>query len=294
MMPDNPAYTHCSLCNEPINPSQPDNFGQVRGNIEGYLEEQFPLWKCPGCQAIHSLKPVDYNEIYSRYPLNERKLDIFARGTLKNLLKRLQKAGLKKTDRILDYGCGNGVMVKFLKQQEYKNVAGWDPYVPGWKERPNGTFDCVIANDVIEHVDDPRAMMKDALSLVNPGGLLYVGTADSEGVENMADLEKHIMRLHQPYHRVVLTQAGLMKLGEELGLEPLACWRRSYMDRLVPFSNYRFLDEFNRALGHNMNMALKPDAGKIMAKRPILWFWAFFGYFFPSAYEPAAVWRHQA
>ncbi len=291
MLPDHPAYTHCSLCHEPIVPDRPENFGQVRGNIEGYLDTQFPLWKCPKCQAIHSLQPVDYEEIYAKYPLNKRKLDIFARGTLKNLLNRLQKAGLEKTHRILDYGCGNGVLVEFLRLQGYRNVAGWDPYVPGWQDKPEETFDCVIANDVIEHVDDPRIMMKDALSLVKPGGLLYLGTADSEGVEDMGDLERHIMRLHQPYHRVILTQSGLKKLGEELGLQVAASWQRSYMDRLVPFSNYRFLDEFNRALDHNMNLALEPNAGKIMVKHPILWFWAFFGYFFPSAYEPAFLWK---
>jgi hypothetical protein len=63
------------------------------------------------------------------------------------------------------------------------------------------------------------------------------------------------------------------------------------MDTLLPFSNYRFLDEFNRALGHNMDLALHPSSGKVVMRRPSLFFYALFGYFFPSAYEPAVVLR---
>jgi hypothetical protein len=67
----------------------------------------FHLWKCPKCHSIHSLDPVDFTEIYREYPPNLRVLDRFAKGTLKNLLRRLEKAGRNKDHTILDYGCGN-------------------------------------------------------------------------------------------------------------------------------------------------------------------------------------------
>ncbi len=291
MLPENAAHKACVLCREPVVPQNTAQFGQVRGNVAGFLDHLFPIWQCPSCRTLHSLEPVDYAEIYARYPLNQRRLDIFARGTLGNLLKRLERHGLRKTDRILDYGCGNGLLVEFLRSKGYGNVEGWDPYVPGWQRPPRGKFDWVIANDVIEHVDDPRQLLQDCLELLRPAGRLYMGTADAAGVDDMTDLERHVMRLHQPYHRIILTQQGLLRLGEEYGLETVACWRRSYMDRRVPFSNYRFLDEFNKAHGHDMTRALGPDAGRVMMTRPALWFWAFFGYWFPSAYEPAVIWR---
>ena len=291
MNPEEFAYTSCVLCGEAVDPAHAECFGRVRGNIEGYLDTLFALWKCPSCSTIHSLDPVDFSAIYRDYPLNERRLDVFARGTLGNLLQRLERHGMQKEHRILDYGCGNGLFVEFLLGRGYEQVEGWDPYVPGWQEEPKGRFDWIIANDVIEHVEQPRELLRDCLSRLEPEGRLYVGTADAEGVTDMQDLEKHLMRLHQPYHRILFTQAGLMKLGEQQGLAPLASWRRSYMDRKVPFSNYRFLDEFNRAHGHNMNRALGEEGGRVMLKRPALWFWAFFGYWFPSAIEPAVIWR---
>ena len=283
----------CKVCSYQTPTPQPADLGAVRGNTHRFLTHTFHLWKCPQCSSIHNMDPVDFADIYRDYPVNRRRLDMFARGTMKNLLGRLQRDGLQPDHSILDYGCGNGIFIQFLRERGFNDVTGYDPYFTGFEALPQRQFDCVIANDVIEHVADPRAMVTECTGLTKPGGLLYIGTADSEPVE-MAHLEPHLMRLHQPFHRVILTQAGLTRLALEPGLSVLRSYRRSYMDRLVPFSNYRFLDEFNRALGHDMDRAFEPDAGKVMIRKPSLWFWAFFGYFFPSAYEPAVLLRRPA
>lgn len=291
--PDANKY-QCLICHHNSEKPSPRELGTVRGNTARFLSEDFALWQCPQCLSIHATEPVNMADIYSDYPLNaERTLDIFARGTYKNLLSRLETHGLRNDASILDFGCGNAVFLQYLEEQAYANLQGYDPYVPGHAipPDPDNRFDCVIANDVIEHVDSPRAMMEEVYGMVKPGGLLYVGTADSEGVADMRNLEPHIMRLHQPFHRVVLTQQGVLDLGAELGLEIVQTYRRSYMDTLMPFSNYRFLDEFNRAHGHNLDNALAPDAAGIVARKPSLLFYALFGYFMPSAYEPAVIWR---
>jgi len=286
------SYT-CKVCGHQTTTPGPADIGAVRGNTHRFLTQTFHLWKCPSCGSIHNLDPVDFADIYRDYPVNRRRLDVFARGTFKNLLGRLRREGLQPAHSILDFGCGNGVFLQYLRERGFSDITGYDPYVGEFATLPPRQYDCVIANDVIEHVPDPRALVSACVALTKPGGLLYVGTADAEPVE-MAHLESHLMRLHQPFHRVILTQAGLTRLASESGLSLLRSYRRSYMDRLVPFSNYRFLDEFNRALGHDMDRAFDPDAGKVMLKKPGLWFWAFFGYFFPSAYEPAVVLRRPA
>ena len=285
----------CLICGYYTQHPEPAEVGQVRGNTQRFKADVFPLWQCPECQAIHSIDAVDMADIYSDYPLNrQRQLDVFARGTFRNLLGRLTRHGLTKNAAILDYGCGNGVYIEYLSGEGYTSVTGFDPYVAGFSDPPAlgaGGYDCVIANDVIEHVENPRAMLLDCFNLVKPGGLLYVGTADAEGVKNMAHLERHTMRLHQPFHRVILTQSSLLGLGAELDLTVIQSYTRSYMDTLMPFSNYRFLDEFNKAHGHNLDLALAPDAAKIILRKPGLLFYAFFGYFMPSAIEPAVLWR---
>jgi SAM-dependent methyltransferase len=285
------ARVTCRICGHEDSGRDPAAFGAVRGNTRRFLGRSFRLWKCPQCLSIHSLEPVDFADIYCDYPLNQRRLDVFARGTLRNLLRRLVRAGLKKTDSILDYGCGNGLFVQYLTERGYARARGYDPYVSRFSALEEGArFDCVVANDVIEHVEDPRQLVEHCARLCRPGGLVYIGTADAEPVD-MRDLDPHVMRLHQPFHRIVLTQAGLTKLALEKGLEMLQSYRRSYMDTLMPFSNYRFLDEFNAALGNDMDRALDPAAGRIVARRPDLLLYAFFGYFMPSAYEPAVALR---
>lgn len=281
----------CVICHySTSNPDQVD-MGKVRGNTERFKNREFDVWKCPHCRSIHSLEAVDYRDIYKDYPLNTRQLDIYAYGTLGNLLRRLKKYGLKKNHTILDYGCGNGVFVQFLKKKGYAGAVGYDPYVADFENFPrNVLFDCVVANDVIEHVDDPRLIIKSCIDLLKPGGLLYLGTSDSEGVE-MNDLPPHIMRLHQPFHRIIMTQETLQDLGTETGLELLASYRRSYMDTLMPFANYRFLDEFSKSLDHIMDRALDPASASIVVRKPRLLFYAFLGYFFPSAFEPAIILR---
>ena len=279
----------CRVCGYIDDGLDPAAFGSVRGNTRRFLGQQFPLWKCPQCLSIHSLAPVDFSDIYSDYPLNQRRLDVFARATLGNLLRRLVRAGLKKSDSILDFGCGNGLFVQYLNERGYARVTGYDPYVETYAALDReARFDCVVANDVIEHVDDPRELVAQCAELCRPGGLVYIGTADSEPVD-MRKLEPHVMRLHQPFHRIVLTQAGLTSLALESGLELLQTYRRSYMDTFMPFANYRFLDEFNAALGHDMDRALDPAAGRIVVRKPALLLYALFGYFMPSAYEPAVV-----
>lgn len=282
----------CHSCTyETANPD-PRELGKARGNTKRFLTTLFRLWQCPRCQTIHTMDPVDFNDIYSDYPLSQRRLDVFARGTLRNLLRRLVRAGLTKHHSIIDFGCGNGILVRFLTDRGYSHVTGFDPYVKEFSQRPASSFDCVIANDVIEHCPVPRAMIKECTNILKSGGLLYIGTADAEGV-NMAQLEPHIMRLHLPFHRVILTQESLRRLATESGLQIVRMYRRSYMDTLMPFANYRFLDEFNKALGHNMDLALDPSASKVVLRKPSLLFYALFGYFFPSAYEPAVILRKQ-
>lgn len=287
-----PTEYACLVCDYRTRSPEPRELGQVRGNTARFRDRKFHLWKCPRCHSIHSVDPVDIADIYSDYALNRRRLDFYARGTLRNLERRLQRFGLAANDALLDYGCGNGIFLQYLEERGYRNARGYDPYVPEFSEpAAAGSWQCVIANDVIEHSTDPRKLLSDCVELLRPGGYLYVGMPDPECVRDMADLEPHIMLLHQPFHRIILSLERLLDLGRELGLEPLASWRRSYMDTLRPFVNYRFLDEFSKALGHDMDAMLDPAAGKVFFTKPAVLFYGLFGYFFPSAYEPAAIWR---
>jgi len=133
--------------------------------------------------------------------------------------------------------------------------------------------------------------VEECLGLLRRGGLLYIGTADSEPVD-MADLEPHVMRLHQPFHRIIVTEKRLHAIVRGYDVDVVGTYTRSYHDTRRPFANYRFLDELNRALGHNLDRAMDAAAATgAFLRSPRLWFFALFGYGFPSAVEPAILVR---
>ena len=282
----------CRICGYATAAAEPGSLGTARGNTERFRTRTFRLWQCPECHSIWNIDPIDFEDLYRDYPLNRRQLDVFARGTQANLLRRLTAAGMTPSGSVLDVGCGeSAVFIEFLRERRFLDVTGYDPYSNRYRQHPGPRqFDAVVANDVIEHVPDPRAFARECAAFVKPGGLLYIGTADSRGVD-MAHLERELMRLHQPFHRVLFDAQQLQALGRDTGLDLVTSYRRSYMDTLRPFSNYRFLDEFNGALGHVLDRSLDPDAGTVVLKRPALLFFALFGYFLPCADEPAIVLR---
>jgi len=55
---------------------------------------------------------------------------------------------------VLDYGCGKGVMLSYLKElYPQTQFDGYDPAVHMFRERTNKKYDCVYCNDVLEHVE---------------------------------------------------------------------------------------------------------------------------------------------
>jgi SAM-dependent methyltransferase len=282
----------CRICEHHTLDPRPEDLGQVRGNTARFKNRFFTLWRCPECRSIANIEPVDYKDIYRDYPMLKQRLDFFARATFKNLLRRLTQAGLKPGQSVLDIGCGVGVFVEWLKTQGFNDVTGFDPLVPRFASDPVGQqFDCVVANDVLEHVENPRAFLKDAAARVKPGGLLYIGTADAGGVRDMSDLTHHAVRLHQPFHRIIVTAETLDLLTGELGFIPTGQYRRSYLDTRRPFCNYRALDELSRALGYDMDRCFDPAQASQAFANPRVLFFGLFGYYFPSADEPAVILR---
>lgn len=62
-----------------------------------------------------------------------------------------------KCKTILDYGCGKGGLIKFLKKKNNQlDVKGFDPAVPEYSDDSffDNEFDFVVCNDVLEHIPE--------------------------------------------------------------------------------------------------------------------------------------------
>ena len=103
----------------------------------------------------------------------------------------LRHSGLDTTNLILDYGAGHGIVAKLLILLGYR-VCPFEPYASdielqsakslGIDEIYRTTldtdelFDCVMLNDVIEHLSVPRITMEHVNRITHKNGCLMVST----------------------------------------------------------------------------------------------------------------------
>lgn len=137
--------------------------------------------------------------------------------------------------RLLDIGCGNG---DFLARMRGK---GWEveglevdsEAVKSARSRhcltihhgaletlglPDGSFDAITANHVIEHVHDPIALLKECLRVLKPGGVLVFATPNinSEGHRVFGRNWSH---LDPPRHLHLFSGTTLKECGTRAGFQ---------------------------------------------------------------------------
>lgn len=89
--------------------------------------------------------------------------------------------GFAPSIRHLDYGGGNGLLVKLLRESKW-NSFSYDPFVDrNTSVEQLGTFELITAFEVFEHVPDIRALMSNLRSLLAPNGLVLFSTLVSDG-----------------------------------------------------------------------------------------------------------------
>ena len=83
--------------------------------------------------------------------------------------------------RHLDYGGGNGLLVKLLRESNW-NSFSYDPFVDRNTDVERlGKFELITAFEVFEHVPDVKGLMSNLRLLLSPNGLVLFSTLVSDG-----------------------------------------------------------------------------------------------------------------
>lgn len=145
------------------------------------------------------------------------------------------------TGILLDVGCGSGNLYPFVRAllSSYIGVdlVRYDgfPATADWVEAnlelplplPAECADVVVAVETIEHLENPRAFMRELTRLAKSGGRLIVTTPNQLSLlSKMTVILKNrfsaFQDVHYPAHITALLEIDLLRIGSECGLRDLS------------------------------------------------------------------------
>ncbi len=285
---------HCNVCGQDA--EQPVEQAVVRSNVRKFAAEQFAVWRCPHCLSLHARDEVDLGKYYADYPfhkLGEVSVGWMLHAMYGNLLSRLKSVGVGRETSLLDYGCGSGLFLSYLRERGFEHVAGYDEYSEGYADKAAlaRRYGCVMAQDLIEHVPEPQALVRTLHELTEPGGVIVLGTPNAESID-LNDPEARVHTLHQPYHRHILSKRALQSLGKELGWELLRYYPTMYANTLVPTVNSAFVNHYFKCHDNNVDLAVEPVNPKSLRLwTPVTLAHALLGYFWAPESDVMAIFR---
>jgi SAM-dependent methyltransferase len=188
----------CPICGLPTSPA-----GQKRGRRTG---RDFSLQRCGGCGFAFVVDPwTEYSRIYDDDYFNGRGSDpwidyAFEFANPADTIRRYEWKGIELAVKAmnsapaawLDFGSGNGGLVRYLRDHGYNQARGFD--TGSWPDKARaagipildedglaaraGSFDVVTAIEVIEHTVDPLSALRSMRAMLKPGGLLFLTTGN--------------------------------------------------------------------------------------------------------------------
>lgn len=245
----------CVICAHDAPPAEQ---AEVRSNVRAHRAEVFAVWRCAGCASIHARDEVDLDRYYAGYPFLRQADGRVLRFFHRRLWRRVAAAGVRRGHAILDYGCGGGLLVRHLRARGH-DAHGYDAYAEAWADRAAlaRTYDCVVSQDVLEHVADPHALLATFDRLCRPGGVIAIGTPDATHLD-LGRPEASVHTLHQPYHRHLFAHAALHAAAARRGWRLVRYHPRPYTNTWVPTLNLPYLLRYLRAGDDTVDVAFDP------------------------------------
>lgn len=252
----------CRVCGAPT-----QSLGRVYG---AYSRRDYELRRCDCCRYAFIADPwTEFEQIYDdRYYAGEgadRLVDYrFELAEPERTVRRYEWRGISRVverllgglaaARWLDFGCGNGGLVRYVLDHTPASACGFEQGSIAASARELGipilsgdalaelhsSFDVVTAIEVLEHTIDPLAELRRIRHLLRPGGLLFLTTG------NAAPFATRLLRwsyvvpeIHVSFFEPMTLERALLETGFEPGRVPV----HSGFDEILKFKvlkNLRF------------------------------------------------------
>jgi SAM-dependent methyltransferase len=190
----------------------------------------------------------------------------------------IAQLGLPKPARILDAGCGSGRnMVELARLGTVTGIELSPTSVAIARERGCGeviegsvlelpfdgdSFDLAVSLDVIEHLEDDLAALRELRRAVAPGGVLLVTVPAYQWLWSGHDVVNH--------HHRRYTRSSLQRVAEQAGWQQV---RTTYFNSLLlPLAIIlRVLDRFNtKTTESSLDLWVPPELLNRVLEQPLL------------------------
>jgi 2-polyprenyl-3-methyl-5-hydroxy-6-metoxy-1,4-benzoquinol methylase len=229
---------NCRICQGPTD---------VMGEKVGLTARRtFVLRRCRSCQFSFVEDPwLDYAAIYDDAYYEGRGADPFVdyRAELvdpRRSIRTYEWTGivdvvgrlttLDSRTRWLDYGCGNGGLVRHARDAvgcaalgyeqgaiaATARTAGLPILEPSGLDALAGSFDVITAIEVLEHVFEPLVALREIRRLLRPGGLFFYTTGNAQPFrDNLLTWQYFIPEIHISLYEPSSMDAALRQTGFE-------------------------------------------------------------------------------
>ncbi len=181
--------------------------------------------------------PVSRTQPPSPYERAANTKGVSKTGIYEMVAAALKEIGIKNA-RILDIACGIGLLhpylLPFLDEYEGADIVRFSDYPDGLRfhlvdgdtgkvPAADGAYDVVISVETIEHLENPRAFMRELARLTKPGGWLMVTTPNQLSFLSKATLvfKNHFTFFGKdwyPSHLSALLEVDLIRMAYEVNL----------------------------------------------------------------------------
>lgn len=173
----------------------------------------FDILKCSFCR-LEFCNPVPSEKscaaLYGVDYKNPRAQPKIVRLNAQKNIKILRQHGLKRSSKLLDFGCGENLFVSAVGTTSW---VGYDKYVSQFSNIGSG-YDFITLWGTLEHLVDPVSTLKDLVSRLNPRGKIAATTVFSEfsGVPYQHKPPEHTFYFTRKSIEILFKKVGLRLL----------------------------------------------------------------------------------